>query len=124
MSKPSPTQSFMLDLTENLNTLHLVESPKTTQVAKPSQSRVRTGSKGRVLFPVDPEPEKHNWIEKEVYALVLFLMLHTDGKSWVVHKEMKFWTDAGIFVQRYSGTAHCRSGKDYTFHSLGYQVFL
>jgi len=121
----------MLDVTETLNALselQLLDSPKTTQAAGPSQSRLRTGSKGRVLFPADShteteKPENIKWIDKEMYALVLFLMLHTDGKSWVVHKDMKFWIDAGIFIQRYSGTSHCRTGKTFMFHNLGNQMF-
>jgi len=38
--------------------------------------------KWRILFP-----RKHlKWLDKEMHALILFLMFHTDGKSWVTHK--------------------------------------
>ena len=120
-SSSTPTRfTSIIDVTETvnaLNELHLLDSPKTTHVAKSSQSRLRAGSKGRTLFQVEPEKsEKVKWMDKEIYALVLFLMLYTDGKSWVVHKDMKFWSDAGIFVQRYSNTSHCRTGKIYVSH--------
>lgn len=28
-----------------------------------------------------------NWTEKELGVLISFLMLHTNGKSWVAHKD-------------------------------------
>jgi len=48
---------------------------------------------------------------EEMYALIQFLMFHTDGKTWVTHKDEKFWDDAGGFVQCYSQSVHCRSGR-------------
>ena len=29
-----------------------------------------------------------------------------------------FWVDAGIFVQKYSGTSHCRTGKTFKLINL------
>jgi len=37
-------------------------------------------------------------------------MLHTDGKSWVAHKDDKFWSQAGIFIQQQLKISHCRTG--------------
>jgi len=91
--------------------IHLTDSPKTTYSVRSGciQSRLRTGTTGRTLFPI--EEDKVKWMDKEVYALVLFLMLHSNGKCWMAHKDTKFWVDADIFVQKYSGTSHCRTGK-------------
>ena len=111
----TPEQSNCpVDFTETANAfseMHLTDSPRTTYSARSgcTQSRLREGAIGRALFPV--EVDKTKWVDKEVYALILFLMLYTDGKCWVAHKDMKFWNDAGIFVQKYSGTLHCRTGK-------------
>ena len=51
------------------------------------------------------------WSDKELLFLVQFLMLFTDGKTWVAHKEKKFWDDAGSFIHQQSHTCHCCTGK-------------
>ena len=85
MSEPLSTPdrlTSMLDITETMNALsemQLLESPKSTQLTKSSRSRLRAGTKGRTLFSVEPT-EKVNWTDNEAYALVLFMMLYTDGK--------------------------------------------
>jgi len=37
-------------------------------------------------------------------------MLHTDGKSGVAHKDDKFWSQAGIFIQQQLNTSHYCTG--------------
>ena len=51
------------------------------------------------------------WSEAELKQLTLFLLLHTDGKTWISHKNYKFWDSAGEFIQQILHTSHCRSGK-------------
>jgi len=95
---------------DQLNKLHLVESPKSrVEQVSHGKSRRNIATKGRVLFP-----KKHEtvaWSNKEILSLIQFLMLFTDGKTWVAHKDMKFWDDAGIFINQQSHTHHCRTGK-------------
>ena len=65
---------------------------------------VRTEKSGNIF-------RNANWTEDELRHLTSFLMLHTDGKSWVSHKDYKFWDSAGEFIQQLLLTSHCRSGK-------------
>ena len=117
--------------------LHLLDTPKSsnyvsTRLAinpRGSQSRLNAETKRSTLFHTE-KPEKLKWTDDEVYALVLFTMLYTDGKQWVTHKDTKFWNDAGIFVQQHSGSSHCRTGNAYClafvtmFKVLYCQVYL
>ena len=54
-----------------------------------------------------------NWSDEELRLLTSFLMLYTDGKAWVAHKDSRFWDRAGQFIQQQLHTAHCRSGMMY-----------
>ena len=65
-----------------------------------------------MLFEDEPRESfiQEPWTDQEIYSLVLFLMLCTDGKSWVAHKDMKFWEDAGTFVKQHSHSSYCRTG--------------
>ena len=74
-----------------------------------SASRLPSGVKRRILFP-RKEQEHLKWLDKEVHAFILFLLFHTDGKSWVTHKHEKFWEDAACFVQLHSQPANQRTG--------------
>ena len=65
---------------------------------------VRTEKSGNIV-------RNANWTEDELRHLMSFLMLHTDGKSWVSHKDYKFWDSAGEFIQQLLLTSHCCSGK-------------
>lgn len=80
-----------------------------------SQSRLNHETKRRTLFPAEKH-DKLKWTDGEMYALVLFMILHTDGKQWCAHKTTKFWDNAGIFVQLRSGSAICRSGNVLVYH--------
>ena len=46
------------------------------------------------------------WSNKEFKELISFLILYTDGKSWMAHKDSKFWDQAGIFIQQQLKTNH------------------
>jgi len=81
-----------------------------TPVKAASTSRLRGRTKGKVLFPAQPAEARVKWSDQECNALVAFLMLHTDGKSWVSHNETKFWDQAGVFIQQQLKTGHCRTG--------------
>jgi len=49
-------------------------------------------------------------MDAEVKALIEFILLHSTGENWPSHKQMKFWTSAGEFVKRRSGSDTSRSG--------------
>ena len=68
---------------------------------------------GGVSQPVEPRPASRlpNWVEEEVKCLIDFLLLYTDGKSWVSHKDAAFWNQAGIYIQQQAKMPYCRSGK-------------
>ena len=53
------------------------------------------------------------WTLDETKYLIYFLMLHTDGKSWVVHKDYHFWDEAGAFIQLRVHSPHKRSGTQF-----------
>ena len=79
--------------------------------APDNHSRLRSEAKRRVLFKQEKVDASTKWSEEESYALVLFLLLHTDGKTWVARKDHKFWAEAGKFVKCHSKSAHCRTGQ-------------
>ena len=136
---PQPWSSCVTisDAMNAFSELHLLDTPKSsnyvsTRLAsnpRGSQSRLNAETKRRTLFHIE-KPEKLKWTHDEVYALVLFTMLYTDGKQWATHKDTKFWNDAGIFVQQHSGSSHCRTGNAYrlafvtVLKVLYYQVYL
>ena len=75
-----------------------IDSPCTI---KASSSRLRGRVKGKVLFPATKESnEQVKWSQEEFKALISFLMLYTDGKSWIAHKDSKFW-DQDIYTHNY-----------------------
>ena len=45
------------------------------------------------------QPKIPNWSTKEICSLLTFIMLYTDGSSWVGHKNSQFWGGAGKFIQ-------------------------
>ena len=55
--------------------------------------------------------ELPNWTDAELRCLMLFLVLHTDGKIWAAHKDFRFWDQAAIFIQQLLHTSYHRSGK-------------
>ena len=78
-------------------------------------SRLRGRVRGKVLFPeagaaAERKDYRVKWSDEEYKALVVFLMLYTDGTYWVAHNDAKFWDQAGLFIQQQLKTAHCRSG--------------
>ena len=98
------------EATNSLNRLQIVESPKSLlKCSDGKRSRLNSEAKGKVLFY--KKQDNVIWSDNELYSLILFMMLFTDGKIWVSHKNSKFWEDAGKFVQQQSCTAHCRTGK-------------
>ena len=50
------------------------------------------------------------WTEL-VKLLTEFIMLYTDGEKWVSHKNMKFWDQAGKYMQQFLNTFYVRSGR-------------
>lgn len=63
----------------------------------------------RNLFP--KEIKSHDpWSVEETKSLVLFIMLYSDGKAWMTHKDFNFWNEAGGFIQRRVHTPYKRSG--------------
>ena len=99
-----------LHLLDTPNSSSYDVSPRLASNSHGAQSRLNAETKRRTLFYAEKQ-EKLKWTDDEVYALILFMMLYTDGKQWAVHKDTKFWNDAGIFVQQHSGSSHCRTGN-------------
>ena len=66
--------------------------------------------KGKILFPPVSEVASTKWGDEELQTATSFLMLHTDGKLWVAHKDDKFWSQAGVFMQQQLKTSHCHTG--------------
>ena len=91
-------------LSAALSRLGLGDTPKRTRKGKRVESKV--------LFPVEKieTPEHIVWSEAELQTLTSFLMIYTDGKSWVGHKDDRFWRRTGVFLQQSLHTTHCRSG--------------
>ena len=103
------------ELTASVQSLGLVDTPKSSRKGR----GVREKLKGRVLFEKElcklrGTRELPNWTDEELGALTSFLMLYTDGKSRVSHKDWRFWDQAGLFIQQQLKTSHCRSGKIYS----------
>ena len=65
-----------------------IDSPCTTKV---SARRLRGRMRGKVLSCYQGSNERVKWSNKKFKELISFLMLYTDGKSWMVHKGSKFW---------------------------------
>ena len=51
------------------------------------------------------------WTEEERQKLIKFLLLYIEGKLWVMHKDMYFWESCGKFIQEFTQTVYCQSGK-------------
>ena len=98
------------EATNSLSRLQVVESPKSQfNCSDGKRSRLNTDAKGKILFY--KKQDNVSWSDDELYSLILFMMLFTDGKTWVAHKNERFWEEAGKFVQQRSHTLHCRTGK-------------
>ena len=105
------------EATSALNRLHVVDSPKSRVICSDgNRSRLNTEAKPRVLFC--KKQENVSWSDDELYSLVLFMMSNTDGKTWVAHKDHKFWSDAGVFIQQQLHTSHCRTGNTSCFYLI------
>lgn len=97
---PQPQSSSVTtaDTMNAFSELHLLDTPKSSNYVSTRlasnphglQSRLNAETKRRMLFHTEKQ-EKLKWTDDEVYALVLFTMLYTDGKQWATHKDTKFW---------------------------------
>ena len=125
IGSPTTTSDLHVDveaLTACIGSVQVKDTPKSR---RPHGRGSRRIYRGKALFHAEDEEtmqvvrtEKSgnivrntNWTEDELRHLTSFLMLHTDGKSWVSHKDYKFWDSAGEFIQQLLHTSHCRSGK-------------
>ena len=100
----------MQEATSSLHRLQIVESPKSwLKCSDRKHSRLNAEANSKILFY--KKQDNMEWSDNELYSLILFMMLLTDGKTWMAHKNDKFWKDAGKFVQQQSSTSHCRTGK-------------
>ena len=100
------------EVTKDFSKLRAVTTPKSMSTSAPgSHFRVLGETKRKILLP---KPEKTNvsskWSDKEEHALVLFLMFSTNGKTWIEHKDHKFWEDAAKFVKHDSCSVQCCTG--------------
>ena len=74
-----------LHLLDTPNSSSYDVSPRLASNPRGTQSRLNAETK-RTLFYAEKQ-EKLKWTDDEVYALILFMMLYTDGKQWAVHKD-------------------------------------
>ena len=140
---PEPPSTTAIDqLTVSVRDVHLEDTPKSRR----QQGRgLRTGLHRKRLFPksevtqasplvLQKTPQQYerlpNWTDAELSGLTEFLMLHTDGKTWVAHKDNQFWDQAGAFLQQLHKTSYRRSGNRHTLssiipclESISYQTF-
>lgn len=80
----------------------MVDSPRSRSKSKSVKTKRKLFTKERVSQPP--------WTVEETKSLLCFLMLHTDGKSWMSHKDFHFWEKAGAFIQFRVHSPHLRSG--------------
>ena len=96
--------------TLKLEQLSIPDTPKSRR----AKGRSKYGDTPRVKLHFgesQPRPSMSAWTDHKLAALVEFVMLFTDGKSWVAHKDDRFWKEAGLFVQRKVQSVHCRTGN-------------
>ena len=105
MAAPTRSVQKMTDILSSLN----IDTPCAKKSSATSKLHGRV--KGKVLFPPVSQGQTTKWSDEELQALTAFLMLYTDGKSWVAHKDDKFWNQAGVFIQQQLKTSHCRTGR-------------
>ena len=86
-------QSALLQLTINTGT----DSPRSTKSGQLQKRR---------LFQL-PVP----WSVSEEHALVCFILLHSDGKSWVSRRsDESFWNRAADYICTRLNSPHLRTG--------------
>ena len=93
-------------LTLALEQLSMPNTPKSRR----ARGRSKYGNTPRTKLHFgesQPRPSMSAWTGHELAALVE--LLFTDGKSWVAHKDDRFWKEAGLFVQRKVHSVHCRT---------------
>ena len=80
--------------------LSLEATPKVKKKSRPRilfESRRESADNGNSL---DAHVDQVQWSEKELQLFTTFILLYTDGKTWVAHKNVKFWKKAGVFIQQ------------------------
>ncbi len=79
-------------------------------VETPRSSGVRTSRVRRKLFE-KAKKTQYPWSTEEMKSLISFVMLYSDGQSWMTHKDCRFWGEAGSFIQSRVYTPYKRSGN-------------
>ena len=124
-SGPEGNQASLLDLPISFEGLVVTPPPEPSQVSSLTKLRhqrqetasysPRSHKKGKLrrkrLFEANKPFKPPEWTQEEQRQLVEFLLLYTDGKTWMQHKDMRFWGAAGKFIQQCLQTLYRRSGK-------------
>lgn len=124
-SGPEGNQARLLDLPVSFEGLVVTPPPEPSLVSsltKLRHQRQETASysprshkkgklRGKRLFEANKPLKPPEWTQEEQRQLVEFLLLYTDGKTWMQHKDMRFWGAAGKFIQQCLQTLYRRSGK-------------
>ena len=88
----------------------LTDTPK----SRPGPKVGITGKKvkGKILFQSEGPKDQPKWSDEELRMLTCFIMLYTDGKAWVAHKDSQFWDQVGLFIQQqlHTSNRHSRVG--------------
>ena len=114
-STPSPTEDMDIEcVTASLSEVVLQETPKSRRSVSRIPIRGLQNPRKTLtsLFPRDRAVTAglHSWTDTEYKFLTQFILLHTDGTTWVSHKHMPFWDQAGVHIQRVLHTSYQRSG--------------
>ena len=120
-SGPEGNQARLLDLPVSFEGLVVTPPPEPSLVSsltKLRHQRQETASysprshkkgkfSGKRLFEANKPLKPPEWTQEEQRQLVEFLLLYTDGKTWM----QRFWGAAGKFIQQCLQTLYRRSGK-------------
>ena len=96
------------NLSAAVDGLILTDTPKSRPGPKVGVTGKRL--KCKILFPSEGPKDQPKWSDEELRMLTCFIMLYTDGKAWVAHKDSRFWDQVGLFIQQQLHTSHRRSG--------------
>ena len=79
----------------------------------PSTRAKRRHIRGRKLdFDSEEAPRSKNnpWVDKEILALVKFILLYC-GDKWTATKDLRFWSKSATFIKSMTKSSIERTGK-------------
>lgn len=113
-----PTSMDIGDLAISMSTL-LQETPKSSRMTSRRRNAPRKdllprfheqASQSPGVTTSGPSAPLPKWTEAELKCLTEFIMLYTEGTTWISHKNMNFWNQAAVYIQQLLQTFHRRTG--------------